>query len=277
MSDLRNQTIVITGASAGIGAATAIECGKAGMNVVVSARRLDRCEEVAKQVEQAGGQALAVRCDVQSDEDVAQLVEQSRKKFGRIDAFFANAGYGIFQRVDTSTEEQVRDIFETNFHGTMRCIRAVVPIMREQGHGHLLICSSAVSEIGIPMYGIYAATKAAQDSIAGAMRAELYGQNIKVSSVHPIGTRTDFFDVVHQRATPQPEGYNTPSTQPHTGETVARAVVKCLRKPKSEVWPSVGARLGLAVTTAFPGIAAMAMRDLYKKRYKKMPDDNGKT
>ena len=268
---LKDRVIAITGASAGIGAATAVACAEAGMDVALAARREDRLRQVAAEVEKHGRRALVVVCDVQRDEQVQHLIEKTQSELGPLDALFANAGYGLFSPIAETAVDQMRDIFETNFWGTVRCVQAAVPAMRRAGGGHVLICTSAVSEIGLPMYGFYAATKAAQDSIAGAMRAELTGQNILVSSVHPIGTATEFFDVV-RRVSPLCDGdddglFNTPSPLIHSSQKVARAVVKCLRRPCPEVWPSVGARFGLAITTAVPRVAAWSMRRLMQKRY----------
>ncbi len=268
-SHLKDRVIAITGASSGIGAATAVACADAGMDVALAARREDRLRQVAAEVERHGRRALVVVCDVQSDEQVQRMIDATCSGLGRLDALFANAGYGLFSTIADTGADRMRDIFETNFWGTVRCVQAVVPVMRRAGSGHVLICTSAVSEIGLPMYGYYAATKAAQDSIAGAMRAELAGQNILVSSVHPIGTATEFFDVV-RRESGNGDGdelLNTPAPLIHSSQRVARAVVKCLRRPCPEVWPSVGARLGLALTTATPRLGAWAMRRLMKRRY----------
>ncbi len=265
--DLTGRVIAISGASSGIGAATAIACAQAGMDVAIGARREDRLAEVAAQIEKAGRSAMTFACDVDRDDDVAQFIEQTAAKTGRLDAVFANAGVGQYGPVADATNAEARSIFETNFFGTLRVIRAAVPIMRTQGRGHVLICSSAVSEIGLPMYGLYCATKAAQDSIASSMRAELADEGIDVSSVHPVGTRTEFYDATQQRSGTPDATFNTPSSLMQTSQQVAATVVKCLRRPKPEVWPQVGARFGLAIVTAFPMFNASSMKKLMRKRY----------
>lgn len=267
--DLQNKTIAITGASSGIGAATAIACAQAGMNVVLAARRKDRLNEIATRVEALGRRAVVCAGDVRRDDDMEAMVDAAKQQFGQLDVVFANAGYGLFASVMDTTDEQMRDIFETNYFGTLRTIRAAVPVMRETSEqGHILICTSAASEIAIPMYGGYSATKAAQDSIGGALRAELASTNIAVSTVHPIGTRTEFFDVVRGNSVNPGEGLNTPSALMHSSEKVARTVVRCLRKPRTEVWPSVGTRLGVALTTAVPALGAWSIRYIMLRRYK---------
>ncbi|MAE67483.1 MAG: short-chain dehydrogenase [Phycisphaeraceae bacterium] len=265
--DLTDRVIAITGASSGIGAATAQACAAAGMRVALGARRRERLDALAGKLGD-GARVLVETCDVDQDEDVARFIERTRSELGGLDAVFANAGFGHFGEVAATTDTEMRAIFETNFFGTMRVVRAAVPIMRAQGRGHVLICSSAVSEIGLPMYGPYCATKAAQDSIASAMRAELADEGVHVSSVHPVGTRTDLYDLTRDRSASKVP-FNTPSPLPQTAEHVAKAIVRCLRKPKAEVWPHWPSRLGLAIVTAFPALNASSMRSLMRKRYKK--------
>ena len=266
--DLTNRVIAVTGASSGIGAATAVACAAAGMDVALQARREERLQEVAAQVEKTGRGALIVLGDVDRDEDVDRLIAETTSRFGRLDAVFANAGFGLFGAVADAAPQQARAIFETNFFGTMRLIRAALPVMRRQGSGHILICSSAVSEIGLPMNGLYCATKAAQDSIASAMRAELADEKIHVSSVHPVGTSTEFYEVLQIRSGLDGKNFNTPSALIQTPEKVARAIVRCLRRPRPEVWPHLWSRFGLALVTAFPVLNERSMRSMMRKRYR---------
>lgn len=278
--NLHDKVIVITGASSGIGKATALACAKAGMHVTLAARRADKLETVAKQIRDLGRQALVVPCDVDHDDDVSELFAKSWDHFSRLDAVFANAGYGLFASVMDTTDAQHRAIFETNYFGTIRCIHTGVPYLRKTPDGlkHLLICSSAASEIGLPMYGAYAATKAAQDSIAGALRAELAIENIRVTSVHPVGTRTDFFDVAAQKAGhPDAQGkHNTPANLSQTPAHVANRILAALRKPRAEVWPMLSVRIGLGIATILPGLAnwtiARKSRTLIKQWSRVTPD-----
>ena len=268
--DLTDKLIVITGASSGIGAATALACARAGMNTVLAARRVEKLEEVAKQIESLGRKALAVACDVTKDDDVIQLFEKSWETFGRIDAAFANAGYGLFGAVLDTDLQTHRDIFETNYYGTLRTLRAATPYLRKTDAGlkHLLICSSVASEIGVPQFGAYCATKAAQDSIAGAMRAELADEGVTVTSVHPVGTTTEFGDQARAMSTDKraaEHGSNTPKALTQSAEHVAEKIVRALRRPCPEVWPSPLARYAAALTTASPRLTAWIMRRHMRK------------
>lgn len=256
---------MIAGASAGIGAATAEQCARAGMRVALAARRADRLRELAEKLQSLGAETLEVVCDVRLDADVRDLIDQTIDRFGRIDVLFANAGYGFFESTLDAADEQIRDIFETNFFGTIRCIRAALPHMIAAGRGHILITSSAASEISIPNYGYYAATKAAQDSIGGALRAEVAPSGIDVTTIHPIGTVTEFFDVTEQVSRNAGGGLNTPRSMMQSADHVARCIVRCLRKPKPEVWPSTITRFALAATTAFPRLSAWLLNRIARR------------
>jgi len=262
--DLTGKSIVITGASSGIGAATALACAKAGMDVVLAARRVEKLQAVAKQVEALGRRARVVRCDVTVDSDVQDLMRQAQDAFGRVDAAFANAGYGIFGTVLDTDLQTHRDIFETNYYGTLRTIREAVPYLRDTPDGlkHILICSSVASEIGVPKFGAYCATKAAQDSIAGAMRGELADEGIVVTSVHPMGTATEFGEQARALSPDRraAERGSTPIALMQTKEHVAAGVVKVLRRPRPELWPSALMRFTVALGTASPRFAAWIMR-----------------
>ncbi len=260
--NLTDKVILITGASSGIGAATAVACAKAGMHVCLVARRADKLQALDRTITALGRGACTCVADVTSDSQMRQAFEDCQQRLGRLDAVFANAGYGQIVDVLAMTEADERAMFETNYFGTTRTLRLALPYMRDTPDGlkHLLVCSSAASEIGLPTLGVYAATKAAQDSVAGAMRAELHDQGFSVTSVHPIGTKTDFMLVAGDTA-----NNNTPAMMQQTPQKVAGHIVAALRRPRPEVWPSAITRLGLALGTACPRFAAWAMRRHYRK------------
>ncbi len=263
--DLKDRVLVVAGASSGIGRATAMHAARAGMHVVLGARRIDKLRQAADEIGALGRQVLALGCDVNRDEDVQQLIDQSVQRFGRIDAVFANAGYGLYASVLETSDPQYRAIFETNVFGTLRVLKSAAAVMLKQdrqpkaGRGHLLICTSAASEVSPPMYGAYAATKAAQDSIAQSLRAELADEGIHVSTVHPIPTKTEFFDRLRENKAPGRVVVHSPAPFEQTVDQVAAAIVRCLRKPIAEVWPHKLTRFGAAFATAFPGVTHRAL------------------
>jgi short-subunit dehydrogenase len=273
--NLGNRVMVIAGASSGIGAATALACARAGMQVVLGARRVDRLHDVGAQIEKLGRRAVVVACDVRQDADATALIDAAVKGFGRIDAAFANAGYGLCAPVLETSDRQMRDIFETNYYGTWRVLKAAATVMRRQRSGHLLVCSSAASEVAPPMYGAYAATKAAQDSIACALRAELSVEGIDVTSIHPMGTKTEFMARVESVSDGRTSSIGVPAPMRHTPEYVARCILRCLRRPCAEVWPSFPTRLGVGIAAAFPAAAAWGLRQRMRKIHKATGEAQG--
>lgn len=267
--DLRDKVILISGASSGIGRATALACAWAGMDVSVCARRTGKLETVAKQVSDLNRRAHFFTGNVASAADMKQWVEEAYKVFGRVDAVYANAGYGfVCPAMEMSLDEQ-RAMFDVNYFGTVNLLHAALPYLATTDNGlkHMLICSSCLSEVGPPGSGVYAATKAAQDMLAQSMRAELAGEGFCVTSVHPVGTKTEFFEqAARQTAAEHAKRIEPPKMFMQSAEHVANRIVKALKKPKAEVWPMRTARLAAAVATALPGVTAWALRRGYEKQ-----------
>ena len=264
-SSLTNLPIAITGASAGIGRATALACARAGMPVVLGARREDKLQAVAEEIRAAGGQATTYVMDVASTHDCERMVDVCVETYGSIYSVFANAGYGFEQPFAETPDEDIRKIFEVNFWGTINTIRPALPHMQQAGRGHVLINSSVIGILPTPFYGPYCATKAAQHHIGRAMNLELEPDGIHTSTVHPVWTKTEFADVVRDNSGGGSMSDSKPSFLIQSPDTVAKAVVKCLRKPRSEVWTSRTARFGAAMFVAFPGLADMIFRRMVKK------------
>lgn len=229
---LTGRPIAITGAGTGIGRATAIACARAGMPVALAGRRIEPLEEVRESIESAGGRAIAAPTDVADAEQCRDLIRRTVDAFGPIYSVFANAGYGLRGPVDALEDSAIRAIFETNFWGTLNTIRPALEVMLPEGQGHVLICSSCLSKIGTPYTAPYSATKAAQDHFGRAMRHELSGRGIRVSTVHPIGTRTEFFDASARRSGGSRGAKKPPAMFTQSPERVASAVVRCLRRPR---------------------------------------------
>ncbi len=268
---LQGRPIAITGASSGIGLATAVACARAGMPVALAARRLDRLEELAERIRAEGGKAIVVPVDVAVPEECARLVARTLDAFGSIHAVFANAGYGMEGPTQSMSLADIRAMFETNFWGTLHTIRPAIDAMLAAGKGHVLICASCLSKVGVPFHASYSATKAAQDHFGRALRVELAPRGVFVSTVHPIATATEFSELTRvrsggRRSSPQP-----PDRMIQTPERVAEAIVRCLRRPRGEVWTSTSVRLGMALATAMPGLTDWALRRKMRRRLAELP------
>ena len=257
--------VVITGASSGIGKALAEELSRRGAKLGLAARRKDKLDALNAAL---GGSHLAMTCDVAEADQCEILIQKSAEHFGRIDTVVCNAGYGTSKPVAETTPLEVQRMFATNVFGTIDCARAAVPIFSKQEvlngyRGQIMIVSSAAARRGLPYFGTYSATKAAQLSISEAMRVELEPRKIAVTSVHPIGTATEFFGVAEQSGHQLP-----PDSAKHisqTAEQVARKMAQAIARPTTEMWPFAAARWGLSVGTLFPSLVDLAMASARRK------------
>jgi short-subunit dehydrogenase len=253
--------VAITGASAGIGMALAEVLHARGAKLTLAARRIDRIEELNRRL---GGNHLAIPTDVADPAQCEALVRRTVDHFGRIDTLVCNAGYGILRTVADSTPDEVLRMFQTNVFGTTDCIRAAVPLMRRQDprsgwRGQVMIVSSVVGRRGIPFYGVYSATKSAQLSLAESMRVELRPDAIAVTSVHPIGTDTEFGDAARKAAGHSLAIQRIRGEHRQTAETVAKRMVQAIEKPRPEVWPFAPSRWAVSVGTLVPGVVDRLM------------------
>jgi NADP-dependent 3-hydroxy acid dehydrogenase YdfG len=207
--------LVITGASSGIGAAAARRAVEFGQRVVLAARSTDKLDSLA---EELGGaeHALAVRCDVTSWEDQQQLVATAIDRFGRLDAFFANAGFGAKRGFLEETVEHWKAMIDTNVFGAALSIRACLPHFREQNAGHLLLTSSVAGRRWV-IGSLYSCTKHAVTAMGESLRQEVAETNIKVTVIEPGAVDTPFFD-------------NRPDSA-LDADDVARAVMFALTQP----------------------------------------------
>jgi short-subunit dehydrogenase len=250
--------VAITGASAGIGRAMAEQLSAAGAKLALCARRLDKLEELNRSL---GGKHLVMRVDVSSPTDCGLFILRTLDQFGRLDTLVANAGFGKYRLVHEMSGEDVRRMFATNVFGTTDLIKVAVPHMLRQEprgkyRGQVMIVSSAAARRGVPYLGVYAATKAAQLSIAEAMRVELKSSRIAVTSVHPIMTATDFGAVAETDSDVKLPRDMRPS---QTVEFVAERMVRAIQRPRPEVWPHGATRIAVAMGALFPRLGDKVM------------------
>ena len=255
---LNSMVVAITGASAGIGKTLAQQLDARGAKLALCARRLDRLEELNRTM---GNRHFLMRADVASPTDCGMFILQTLERYGRIDTLVANAGYGQYRLTHEMSGEDVRKMFATNVFGTTDLIHVAVPHMLKQEprdglRGQVMIVSSAAARRGVPYLGPYAATKAAQLSIAEAMRVELKGRGIAVTSVHPVMTKTEFGDVAETAGDIKLPRMSGPS---QTVEHVAAKMVRAIEVPKREVWPHPLTRIELAFAALFPSVADFVM------------------
>jgi short-subunit dehydrogenase len=248
---LEGKTILITGASSGIGTATAKACTKAGMRCVITSRREQKLKSLSQEL---GDSCSFVVGDVTEEGFNEHLLEQA----GDVYAVFANAGHGLDQTTLEYDHNQFRDLFNLNVFAAVELASLAAKQMTKNKSGHILLCASCLSKFATPSHGAYCASKSAVEAFAKSSRIELKHKNIFVSTVHPIGTRTEFFDASATRSGKGGSTFEsqTPSWLMQPPEKVANAIVRCLHRPKPEVWTSTAMRLLSTVFAASPRLAS---------------------
>lgn len=196
MSNTSGNVSIVTGASSGIGEATAEALADDGMVVVLAARRVDELETLADRIESNGGDALVVPTDVTDDDDLVSLVETVTDEYGRIDVLVNGAGFGLYGSVEEIPLEDARYQFEVNLFGLARLTQLVVPGMRERGHGTIVNISSMGGKIWTPLGAWYHATKHALEGWSDCLRYELAPHGIDVVVVEPGSINTEWGDIM---------------------------------------------------------------------------------
>ena len=219
-SDLTGKVVIVTGASSGIGAATALLLHDAGAYPVLAARRADRIADLAG----ALGGALAVRTDVTDLTDIARLVDLTLDRHGRIDGLVNNAGVALEQPLDVLDLDEFASVLNVNVISIVAMTQAVLPAMRAQGSGRIVNISSGITRMAIPGVGAYAATKAAVNMLTAVARRELADDGIDVSLVLPFITATEF---AGGRFLPGRD--SRPGLAPHSPEYVGKVILRALR------------------------------------------------
>lgn len=214
--NLRGKSVVITGASSGIGKAAALEMARRGARVVLAARRAEPLEAVAAACRGLGVEAIAVVTDVTRPEDCRRLVEVA----GTVDVLVNNAGFAIFDSIAEAKDDDLRSMMETNYFGALHCTRAVLPQMLERRSGTIVNVASIAGIMGYARMGGYSATKFAIIGMTEALRDEVLGRGVRVALVCPGTTETEFF-VTAERGKMPGASRLVPSVSP---ERVARAV-----------------------------------------------------
>jgi len=194
MNRLQWKVAVVTGSSSGIGKAIALRFGEEGARVVVTARRLNFCEQTVAQIKKHGGEAWAIQTDVSDERQVERLIEESVEKYGRIDILVNNAGIGGGGRLATTTTESFQEVMRTNLYGTFFCCRAGFTQMKKQGGGLIINMSSVAGVQAWAGTGAYSASKHGIMALTKSLADEGRSFNIKVSAICPAGVADDLVD-----------------------------------------------------------------------------------
>lgn len=245
---------VVTGASSGIGEATALALAERGAAVMLAARAEEKLRFLEREISTAGGRALAVRTDVTDRDSVEAMVERTIEEFGSLDVLVNNAGLGLSGRVAELRAEDLRHVLEVNLIGSLVCIQAALPHMRQEGR--IINVSSVVGKRAIPKVGGYCATKSALNALSDALRVEVAGRGITVTSVYPGTTQTAFREN-SRRTKDEKRGWRPRGVAP---EEVAAKITAAAELGVRDVYVTLPDRLFVAGTTLAPGLFDRLLR-----------------
>jgi short-subunit dehydrogenase len=189
---MQGKVVVVTGASMGIGEEVARAFLREGASVVLASREQGRVEEARRRIAGSEHDSLAVACDVRERAQIENLIKQAMQRFGRIDVWVNNAGYGLVGSIEKMSMEECRRIFDTNLFGAVECMQAVVPVMKRQRSGAIINISSVAGHIAVPYMAAYGATKHALNCFSKAARLELREAGIDVITICPGYVNTNF-------------------------------------------------------------------------------------
>jgi short-subunit dehydrogenase len=271
---LRDKTVVVTGATSGIGRETAIAFARADANLVLAARNEAALNELAIELAPLSRRVLAIPTDVTQRATVDVMAQRVAEEMGSIDILVNNAGLGLNALLAEGSMTNIRRLFEVNVFGALHCVQAVVPYMKQQGSGQIINVSSVAGKIATPRNGAYAATKFALTAISDALRLELADYGIIVTTVYPGITNTPFGDNVLKEveAPPVPGIVHGVSAR-----RVANAIVRAARWEKREVYVTVADRMAVGLKNVSPCVVDWGMRTFYLSRLREQQPEKEDT
>ncbi len=229
MSETKNKVVVVTGASSGIGEATALLLADRGAKLVLGARRLDRLKALADRIAAAGGEAAYARTDVKQRDDLSGLVRLAGERYGKLDVLVSNAGIGPISPLDDLRVAEWEEMIDINIKGVLYGIAAALPVFRKQGFGHFVNVASTAGFIVRPTMSVYSATKFAVRAISEGLRQEA-GDKLRVTVISPGFVRTDFVESVTNPAVKaQLEEFRDKLAIPP--DAIARAIAFAIEQP----------------------------------------------
>src|SRR5438445_4607726 len=190
-ADLSSQVVAVTGASSGIGEATALACVRAGAAVALAARRGDRIESLAKRIEGEGGRALAIPTDVGEEDQARAFIERANDELGRLDVLVNNAGVMLLGPINGADTQEWRRMIDANVYGVLYCTHAALPLMLEQGSGHIVNVSSVAGRFSRAGSGVYNLTKHGVGAFSESFRQEVASSGLRITLIEPGAVATE--------------------------------------------------------------------------------------
>jgi len=272
LKPLDQQVIVITGASSGIGLATAESAAKQGAKLVLASRSGQTLDAICQRINNAGGQAIYVVADVGDREQLERIAGVALQKFGRIDTWINDAGVSIYGRLDEVSEEDSRRLFDTNFWGVVNGSLIALPHLKRQG-GALINVGSEVSDAVVPLQGMYSASKHAVKGFTDALRVEIEELDeapVSITLIQPTAVDTPYPQHARNYMNEEPK-LPTPQIDP---QKVADAILKAAVKPERDVKVGAGAVLNTTMSKMAPGLGdKMSAMQADRQQYQEPPRD----
>ena len=240
----------MTGASSGIGEATARRLARDGYCLTLAARRQDELERVAREIETSGGQALVAPTDVRDRAAIQRMVQSTLDHWGRVDVLVNNAGLGHDGHVIHLDPDQVRELMAVNVVAVIECAQAVLPAMMQQSSGHIINVASIAGLVGLPGSSLYCASKFAVNGFTDALRREVSRYGIQVTALCPGFVATNFSPRLRRVAGAQPDAQRLPGVM-HPGY-VADRIADLIRHPRRRLIIPPGWGILVAAARAFP-------------------------
>ncbi len=262
-----DKVVLITGASGGIGKASALDFAKEGAKLALVSRSKEKLDKVADEIKQHTSEVLVVPTDVSSQEEVNKMVSEVIGKFGRIDYLFNNAGSSYVGGVEKADfVDNVKKMFEVDYIGSVYTAQAVIPHMRKQGSGHIMNMSSVVGRKAFPKFGGYSSIMHAITGFSAALRQELRDSGIHVSTIHPALTQTNLLDHVDPEDMPPPFKNMTPMPV----EKVSKAVLNGFHYKHTRIVVPFQPKLVLFWDAVSPAIGDLFVRLLSKRSFSRI-------
>ena len=244
--DFKNKTILITGASSGIGKQTAIEFAKKGANLILVARRKEKLDLVAQELKKFQTSVIVCPCDVSDKDQVKEMSKIVLEKFDSVDILVNNAGFAIYGSVSDLSIDEIESQMKTNYLGMVYCIKIFLPSMLEKKSGHIVNVASVAASFGLPGIASYCASKFAMLGFSEGLKHELKNSGIGITVVSPIMVKTNFFD--------HPSFETMPKYSPTSlsSKTVANAILKASDSPRLEIIVPSVVRVAVWLKNTFP-------------------------
>jgi short-subunit dehydrogenase len=261
-----SKVAIITGASSGIGAAVARRLARDGLCLTLAARRLDKLEKVASEIQALGGKALIVQTDVRKRDEIQRLLKATLDRWGHLDVLLNNAGIGNDKPLIRITPEKIQDEVNINLLAVIECAQVVLPVMLRQKSGHIINVASISGLVALPGSTIYCSTKYGVIGFSDALRRELHGTGIHVSAFCPGFTPSEINPELKAIAEGQPGAPHPPGLMPVS--YVADQIARLIYHPRRRVIVPYSWNILVFIATLFPGLADTVIRFVINARTK---------